>query len=346
VPPHQGPLPEEALAAIAEWLVGLYPERSESVAPARAARMVPVPGEEPHVMVGRWPLFGILHRPVVPRPGLPGIVLVNAGCVPRLGPHRQYVRLARRWAALGFAVLRLDLSGIGDSPPGPDAPENLTYPPDALGDIVQAMGWMERETGARRFVLAGLCSGADTAFTAAAVDARVAGLVMMNPRTFCVHDLDEVESFKGARWYQESLHRKESWMKLLRGQVNVVRAARALAPKAIRLIKRKVRGLIERGQGADETVPERLQALAGRGVDTLLVVAPHDPGIDYVDANFGAGMRALVGTRGFHREEIAGTDHTFTALWAQERVAALVTEHLAARYLQEGAVTAPLAVSA
>jgi len=327
VPPQQGTLPEEALAAIEHWLDRAHPERGDGAPAARPARVAPLAGEEPHVIPGPTPLFGILHRPVAPRAALPGIVLVNAGCVPRMGPHRQYVPLARQWAALGFSVLRLDLSGIGDSPVAPGAPENVTYPPGFRADVDRALRWMEQETGARRFVLIGLCSGADVAFTAA-VDPRVAGIVMMNPRTFCVHDLDQVESFKGARWYQDSMHRKESWIKLLRGQVDLVRVARAMAPKAAQLIKRKVTGLIARG---DDSVPARLRALCRRGVDVLLVVAPGDPGIDYVDANFGPGMRALGALEEFHRITITGTDHTFTALWAQRRVAELITEHLVAQ---------------
>jgi hypothetical protein len=165
---------------------------------------------------------------------------------------------------------------------------------------------------------------------ATATDPRIDGIVLMNPRTFCVHDLAQVESLKGARWYQESLHRKESWLKLLRGEVDLVRVARAMAPKAAELIKRKVTDLVARG---DDSVPARLRALCKRGVDVLLLVAPHDPGIDYVDANFGKGMRALEALDRFQRVTIHGTDHTFTALWAQRRAGELITEHLVARYL-------------
>jgi dienelactone hydrolase len=341
VPPHQGALPEEALAEILRWVQALYPERAEGVLPpARPARVAPIPGEEPRWIPGQRPLFGILVRPVAPRPGLPAIVLLNAGCVPRIGAHRQYVPLARQWAALGFSVLRLDLSGIGDSPVAPDAEENVTYPPGGLGDVDRALAWLTRETGAQHFVLAGMCSGADIAFSAAH-DPRVSGIVMMNPRTFCVYDLGMVESFKGARWYQDSLKRKDSWAKLLRGDVDLVRVARAVAPKAAQLIGRKVRGLV--APGRDDSVPSRLRALCERGTEVFLVVAPHDPGIDYVDANFAGGMRALSTVPGFTRTTVEGTDHTFTALWAQRSVADLITDHLVSRHLvlSEGeAVTA------
>jgi dienelactone hydrolase len=344
VPPHQGPLPAEALAAIVTWLDEGRPERSEGDLPAIEAREAPIDGEEPHRIGGR--LFAVLHRPAARRPELPAIVLLNAGCVPRFGAHRQYLPLARRWVALGFPVLRLDLSGIGDSPAATGAPENITYPPSAAADVATALTWMTAETGADRFVLAGLCSGADIAF-AGAGDPRVDGIVMMNPRTFLLHDLDAVESFKGARWYQEAMFRRESWTKLLRGDVDLLRVARTLAPKAARLVRQRVERLLASGgrEAAPPSVPERLRHLCLQGIDVLLVVAPHDPGVDYVDANHAAEMRALRQVTGFRRAEIAGTDHTFTALWAQRRVADLVTEHLTTLYRPEPSVTAVAAVA-
>jgi dienelactone hydrolase len=335
VPPHQGSLPEEALAAIVTWLDAGRATNAGDEPLAPPARLVPIAAEDPEVIDGR--LFGVLVRRQV-RPELPAVVLLNAGCVPRFGAHRQYVMLARRWAELGFAVLRLDLSGIGDSPVAAGATENLTYPPGALGDVKGALTWLTAQTGARRFVLAGLCSGADIAY-ATADDPRVDGIVLMNPRTFLVHDLETVESFKGARWYQDSIRRKESWRKLLRGDVDLVRVARAMAPKAARLIGDRVRRLV--GDAPEATsVPARLRRLCARGVDTLLVVAPHDPGIDYVDANFGGEMRALASVPNFRRETIPGTDHTFTAIWSQRRVADLVSDHLVARHLREAPTAA------
>jgi dienelactone hydrolase len=116
--------------------------------------------------------------------------MTNAGCVNRVGPHRTYVKMARRWAQLGFEVLRLDLSGIGDSPVAPGERENLTYPPSALDDIRDAT----RALGASRIIIAGLCSGGDYAFQLGASDPSVAGAWLMNPRTFCVLDLASVES--------------------------------------------------------------------------------------------------------------------------------------------------------
>jgi hypothetical protein len=87
----------------------------------------------------------------------------------------------------------------------------------------------------------------------------------------------------------------------------------------------------ERGEAL--SVPESLRTMVTRGVNTLLVVTEDDPGVHYVDLHWGDAMRALAGVPGFRREDIAGTDHNFTSLWAQQRVSDLVAEHLVRTYL-------------
>jgi hypothetical protein len=86
------------------------------------------------------------------------------------------------------------------------------------------------------------------------------------------------------------------------------------------------------GEHAD--VPECLRLMATRGVDTFLLVAVHDPGVDYVDVHFGKRMQALASVANYRREDLQGTDHTFTSVWAQQHVRATVKEHLARRHLR------------
>ncbi len=60
-------------------------------------------------------LVAVLSRPraVGDRPAA---VILNAGVLHRVGPHRLHVALGRRLAARGLPALRIDLAGIGDSP--------------------------------------------------------------------------------------------------------------------------------------------------------------------------------------------------------------------------------------
>jgi dienelactone hydrolase len=189
---HRALVPQEVLDSIVGWLVDAYPATVAEQA-AAPGPLAPSPSGERVLVFGeKHPLFGILTPadPARAKPGRPAILLSNAGCVNRAGPHRTYVKMARRWAQLGFDVLRVDLSGIGDSPAAPGVEENVNYPPSALDDLGEAM----TAVGAGRVIVAGLCSGGDYAFQLGIHEARVAAAWILNPRTFCVLALAAVES--------------------------------------------------------------------------------------------------------------------------------------------------------
>jgi pimeloyl-ACP methyl ester carboxylesterase len=104
-------------------------------------------------------------------------MILNAGVVHRVGPHRLNVGLARRLAGLGLTCWRLDLSGIGDSR---SIPGKITFRESAVQDVRLTMDEAGSDCGINRFTLVGLCSGADNALAAAAQDPRIDGLVLMD----------------------------------------------------------------------------------------------------------------------------------------------------------------------
>lgn len=126
-------------------------------------------------------LVGILSEPSAPAAGAPAVVLLNSGILHRVGACRTYVQLARAFAAQGFTVLRFDYSGIGDSEARKDS---LAFEESAVVETREAMDWLTQTKGAQKFVLAGLCSGADMAHETARVDDRVSGLVMFDPYAY------------------------------------------------------------------------------------------------------------------------------------------------------------------
>ena len=126
-------------------------------------------------------LVGVLSEPSTASTSLPAVLLLNSGILHRVGACRLYVQLARALAARGFVVLRFDYSGIGDSEARRDS---LPFEESAVIETREAMDWLAQAKGARRFVLAGLCSGADMAHETARVDERVAGLGMIDPYAY------------------------------------------------------------------------------------------------------------------------------------------------------------------
>jgi pimeloyl-ACP methyl ester carboxylesterase len=106
------------------------------------------------------------------------ILLFNAGVLPRIGPNRLNVRLARALASVGFPVLRFDLSGRGDSAP---AHGMESFEQQAVAELRAALDVVAQRCGAQRFFIMGVCSGAENAYHAALVDERIVGISLMDP---------------------------------------------------------------------------------------------------------------------------------------------------------------------
>ncbi|MEM8772403.1 MAG: alpha/beta fold hydrolase [Pseudomonadota bacterium] len=127
-------------------------------------------------------LVGILTTPNVhTKKSGAAAILFNAGIVHRIGAHRLNVKIARRLAALGMPALRFDLSGLGDSPPAEQA---SGFEEQAVMDVQRAIDAAAEQTGADRFVVIGMCSGADHGYRSALVDKRIAGLILMDPYAY------------------------------------------------------------------------------------------------------------------------------------------------------------------
>jgi len=125
-------------------------------------------------------LVGTLSQPTSGTRGT-AILLLNAGVIRRMGPHRINVKLARALTSQGFNVLRLDLSGLGDSLPS-DAP--LSFEQQAVADLQAAMDHLQRIGIAEQFALFGICSGAHHGIAAAAADARLKALWLMDTHAY------------------------------------------------------------------------------------------------------------------------------------------------------------------
>ena len=362
--PHKGVVPDEMLTAIVDHLTAKYPVQEESPGPApasapprkvrqspprRGTTVVEGPGREQAWLIdGPRPRFGVLTLPEdaalegrSDRKNRPAIVIMNAGSIHRVGPNRSFVRMARRWAGLGYPVLRMDLSGIGDSPTPDGCVENIPYPRDAVLDAQAAMGALEERGIARRFILTGLCSGADIAFRTAAIDPRAAAAWMINPQAFYFESSDALKAFMDAElqaaYYQSAAWDLERWKRVFRGEVDLKRIAGVMRSKIESAVKRRAARLF--GLNAEpEKTPEAkdvirdLRAMSTRGTDTFLLCSEDDPGLLYLTTSFGKELDGLEGLPGYRREVVKGIDHTFTPVWSQDLLSDMLTEHLTKKH--------------
>jgi hypothetical protein len=120
-------------------------------------------------------LFGVLTCPQDNRRDT-GFIFINSGLLHRVGPFRLYVDIARQIARAGFPSIRLDLSGKGDS----DALSGVSLAEANIANLSAACRKLQEETGASKFVLGGLCSGADDAVQAGLEIDNLAGIFMFD----------------------------------------------------------------------------------------------------------------------------------------------------------------------
>ena len=121
-------------------------------------------------------LVGVL-TPAQGKPSSLAVLLLNAGVVHRIGPHRTSVKLARHLAQQGYTVARFDVSGVGDSRTPHDA---APFARQAQLDILTVMDHLEHQHGMTRFALFGICSGAVMSYETALADIRVVGVFMFD----------------------------------------------------------------------------------------------------------------------------------------------------------------------
>lgn len=197
-------------------------------------------------------LVGILHAPASPAEF--GVVVIVGGPQYRAGSHRHFVLFARTVADAGFAVLRFDVRGMGDSA------GTLRGFEDTAADIAAAIDSIQAQVPAvQRVVLWGLCDAAAAAllYVDATHDRRIAGVCALNPWVRSDASLARTQL---KHYYRQRMGTAEFWLKLLRGQVGV---------GALRELSRKILSVTSGGPPPSaETVPffERM----ARGCDTLV----------------------------------------------------------------------------
>jgi dienelactone hydrolase len=125
-------------------------------------------------------LVGVMTQPATGARRI-GFVLVNAGVVPKHGPFRIYVQLARRLAGTGIVTLRFDLGSIGDSQ---QSYASQPLKARTMLEIRAAVDCLTERYALDGVVIGGLCSGAEDAFAYAEADPRIKGVVLIDPFSY------------------------------------------------------------------------------------------------------------------------------------------------------------------
>jgi pimeloyl-ACP methyl ester carboxylesterase len=261
-------------------------------------------------------LVGIVARPLAPQPvEKPAIVIINTGIVHRVGHHRMYVTLSRIWAATGRTVVRFDLSGIGDSPPRSDEAAPLIA---ALTDIKEVLDSVE-SLRASRFVLIGLCSGADHAVLYGHTDPRIAGLVLLDPT------LPPTKRYY-FHYIVQRLGHVRNWISVITGRSGLLRLAASHLTHRIRP-QRDLQGLTLQNLPFSGYLAHCYRATAARRIRILAVFTSvstrHTYGQQWLDA-----FPELSSTGATRLEFFTDSDHLFSAEKDRTRLCRVIADWL------------------
>jgi uncharacterized protein len=266
-------------------------------------------------------LAGILHDAQGEASRL-GVLIIVGGPQYRVGSHRQFVLMARAWAAAGHPVLRVDFQGMGDSSGtarGFDASD---------ADVRAAIDAFFREVPALRGVaLFGLCDAASAALIYCnAEDARLKGLILANPwvRTQAGEARAYVRHYYWQRLLQPSL-----WHKVFTGKFQARDSLRSFFEKW----RTAARGA-QPSEPASQThfVTRMHRGLVRFAKPVLIFVSERDlTAGEFMDLCRDAKEWRKASSRAnVHVQRLPGADHTFSA---RESLDSATSQSL--RYLKE-----------
>jgi exosortase A-associated hydrolase 1 len=272
--------------------------------------------EQPLVFgCGGESLVGVLARPDAP--DARGVLIVVGGPQYRAGSHRQFTLLARELARSGVASLRFDYRGMGDSS-GPA--RSFEAVDEDIGCAVERL--LQAVPELREVVIWGLCDAASAALFYAHRDARVSGVVLLNP---WVRTEQGIAQAHLRHYYGRRLLDPGLWRKLFSGRLDL-RATLASLRKFV------ADAASSRGDGG--TLPERMEeALRRFRGRVLLILSGKDLTADEFRGVVSRSQRwtRLLADARVARRELADANHTFsrrewrdqvarwTAEWVKER---------------------------
>ena len=256
----------------------------------------------------------VLHRAdSATTAGRPAVVFLHGWSGGRLGPHRMFVKLARRLAAAGFTCLRADCRGRGDS----DGNTSGASIQSMIADAKCAIAFLEQQLPRQPVILLGICSGGKVAIGAAVGDSRVAGLVLWSGealgslRNRATNARKSVFAFKD---YLRKLGSAATWRKLFSGRVHLRLVGKAL-------FRHETRAATEAQQ--EEAILHRFRSYPG-GI--LFIYGGNDPDTRLAAENYRRFCASNRIVCEFH--EIREANHSFYALAWEGEVMALTERWL------------------
>lgn len=334
-PPWLTECPDATLRTAADWLskgcaLRVPPPSTSTRDDMRVAIDIPGATEYP-LQVGDGRLFGVLCEPTQSRFPLaqsPVLLIANTAATHRAGDGRFGIELARRIAQLGYASLRIDADGIGDSQGGAklDIPGHIALDSIAA-DLSQSADWLAAR-GYRHVAIFGICAGAYAGLNAALNNPVVRGLTLVNPASFllpdgCTFQEAALVPRGSPRAHLRSMVRATKWSQVIRGNVRLAPVARTMWRHAVA----QMAGLVAAWSNEklcsttlSHQVLTRFRQLDTAGVHILLLFSPQDHALDEFYMHFGLSGQQLRKLKRVHAHIFRNMDHEVLDRQGREQV--------------------------
>lgn len=322
---HSNQPPTEVFNRVASWLDARFPERGDP------ATTPPPSGSELHgaSFVERAVRFGPDLAGVICEPADAGrvrrvAILCNTGGDPRAGIGGFSAEAARMLASQGVASLRFDFAGLGDSP---SATPIHVYETSRVEELDAAITLMQAR-GGEEIILIGACAGAYHALRQARRDPRVQAVFAVNAARIIWRPGDSLavgkrDEGKSTAAYSQGFRRPETWLRLVRGQIDIAAVARTLIGRFAARLR----------QGANpevETLRLEIAAFAARGGRAHLLMGVDDPSLDEVVTYFGPAGRDWRAHDGLTLSIRQGIDHGLARSFSRRTALAELSAFLSA----------------
>lgn len=248
-------------------------------------------------------------------------LLTNSGVIPRSGPNRMNVHLARHFAGLGIPSVRFDLSGLGDSS-RPAKPKPMME--QWIADCRAVMDHAQRQHGCSHFLMIGFCSGAEVAHLLGLQDPRL--------RAALLWDMYAYPTLESRLRYQ--------WLRVRKlGLGGLMRKVQGRLSKALGLSQAPVSAkssnppAIPSQPPAKADLVQRLQTLVDQGVSLHFSFAEGNPHWFNHDRQFEAMFRGADFLPHVSFRFLREADHLLTEEHAQAAFLSMTDEWLQRRVL-------------
>jgi len=249
-------------------------------------------------------MIGILTEPSKESTKDVAFIFLNSGLIHRIGPFQFYVWAARELADDGFACFRIDLSGKGDSAARKSSD---SYSDIIKKDVDEAMDRIEKLTGIKKFVICGICTGADNTYEVGFHNDRVVGIVPIDGYAY------KTTGFY-MRHYGPKVFRFGTWFRLAKrilgmktdnrdeDQVSVPKTERQMVfpPK--------------------DTYKSQMASTLTRGVKMLVVFTGGWSGFYNYQEQFKEGLPGISSHGGIQVNYLPRSDHTFILRFDRENL--------------------------